>query len=463
MSVEAIITGDLAIQSPLPSGLLGAIRRDMTFANPEYLRMRQSGRDPRHVPRHIVAWTEEAERIRLPRGYGRRLHDLATTMGAPIRWDDRRIVRQAAYPDRLAGVTLRPYQRRAVEAACAVTQGVVVSPTGSGKTMTALEIIRRQGQSALVMVHNRELLRQWRAVIRQRLGVEAGIVGDGQWIVGQTVTVAMIQTLIARPEAATRLAQGIGLILADECHHLPAVSFGAVIGMFPAKWRYGFTATPDRRDGLGGMIHRLLGDVVATVSASEVLSIGGIVPVRIEALSTGCDFSRVDPARHGWGDFLGALAADDDRNRLIARIVRRVAGQRPTLILTDRVAHAEALAGQIPEGLLIHGGMTATRRKAAMAGIADAAVTIGTKGLLGEGLDISAWSALVLASPISGETPLKQAVGRVIRPAPGKVDGLVVDLVDDHPFAYGSFRKRRAVYNKNRWTVGRHKDEQQGQ
>lgn len=336
-----------------------------------------------------------------------------------------------------------------------MTQGVIVSPTGSGKTITALEIIRRQGQRAVVIVHNRELLRQWREVIQRHLGIQAGVIGDGRWSPGDQVTVAMIQTLASRQEAAVALGQEVGLVLADECHHSPMESFRQVIGLFPAKYRYGFTATAIRRDGLGEMIFRLLGDVVATVEPDEVLNIGGIVPVRIEELHTGMSLSGINPDVHGWTDLITAIILHPDRNALIADVARVVAVDRPTLILTDRVDHAEAVLGMVHGALMIHGGMPKKERQAAMERIPDSRITIGTKNLLGEGVDVSAWSALIMATPISGEVPLRQAIGRVIRPAPGKVDGLVVDLVDSHPFARGASRKRRRVYHAQEWTVGR--------
>ena len=80
-------------------------------------------------------------------------------------------------------------------------------------------------------------------------------------------------------------------------------------------------------------------------------------------------------------------------------------------------------------------------------------MTIGTKGLLGEGLDCSSWANLVLASPISGESPIQQAIGRVIRGGHGKTEGLVVDLVDPHAFGWSSFANRRKVYNMRNWPM----------
>ncbi len=77
-------------------------------------------------------------------------------------------------------------------------------------------------------------------------------------------------------------------------------------------------------------------------------------------------------------------------------------------------------------------------------------ITVATTSLIGEGIDVSSWGVLVLASPISSEIKLLQAIGRVIRQAPGKKVALIYDLKDDCGFSGASFKKRFAIYQKNK-------------
>ncbi|MBF0417967.1 MAG: DEAD/DEAH box helicase [Magnetococcales bacterium] len=352
-------------------------------------------------------------------------------------------------------VQLRGYQLRVIDKASMRTQGVIESPTGSGKTITALELIRRVGHRAVVLVHSQLLARQWGHVIKTILGLKAGQIGDGVWEEGAEITVAMMQTLVARPDQAKLFAQKIGMVVVDECHHAPATTFAKVIGMFPALHRFGFTATPDRGDGLGEIVNRLIGDTIAVVSPHEVQEVGGIVSVVVEAHRTGRTYSNVSPDdKRAYSKLLEAIVTDQGRNQMIARLAMSM-NARQTLVLTDRVEHAETLAGQIMGSLLVHGKLPAKERNERMSKMATAKVVVGTKGLLGEGLDCSVWDTLILATPISGETPLLQAVGRVIRPAPGKGKALVIDLVDDHPFTLGMWRKRSAVYRRREWAMHR--------
>ena len=128
--------------------------------------------------------------------------------------------------------------------------------------------------------------------------------------------------------------------------------------------------------------------------------------------------------------------------------------QGACLVLTDRIKHAEQLsemlnARNVPH-VLAHGQLKKKDRSEAMESMKSAQITIGTTSLLGEGLDIASWSFLVMAAPISSEVKLMQAVGRVVRPAPGKEKALIYDLKDDSAFAGSSFKKRFEIYKKNK-------------
>ncbi|MEO5334162.1 MAG: DEAD/DEAH box helicase [Magnetococcus sp. YQC-5] len=454
--IEATITGAITIQcvNPLTHQLLRQAMDENTFTNPDYAEAMKMGRITGKISKFITTYQQDPGSIIFPRGYGHRLFAMAASLKTQITWTDNRVMVPAAYPGSIHGIELRDYQIRVIDAALVGTQGVIVSPTGSGKTLTALELIRRRSQRSVILVHSQSLADQWRQVIQQRLGIIAGMIGGGAWAVGREITVAMMQTLIARPDDTKKFANVIGLVVVDECHHAPAGTFAQVIGMFPGKFRYGFTATPKRGDGLELVISRLLGNVVAIVHPGEVQQVGGIVQARVDVVDTGCLFAQLDPQKkNAWTDMVSALVVDRNRNLGIARLAMEQSRTRQTLVMTDRVEHAIALAELIPGSLLVHGKLPAKERQNRMAQLAIARVVVGTKGLLGEGLDCSVWSCLILASPISGATPLLQAVGRVIRPAPGKKDGLVLDLVDAHPFALGAFKKRATVYRQRQWPI----------
>ena len=223
---------------------------DNTFENPIFRSNQQNNRSNWDTERYIKTYHFEGENIVLPRGYMRDLLSVFRKQNIAPKIVDERASSYCIYPEKLNGIELRPYQQRAVDEAMHFDQGVIVSPTGSGKTILGLEILRQRQQKTLVLVHRSDLAKQWIDVIQERMGITAGLIGDGEWELGGQITIAMIQTLSAQEERTKTLSNTFGLILVDECHHIPAMSFFDVIGLMNAKFRYSLSATLERRDGL---------------------------------------------------------------------------------------------------------------------------------------------------------------------------------------------------------------------
>ncbi|CAK0741720.1 ATP-dependent DNA helicase UvsW [Gammaproteobacteria bacterium] len=428
-----------------PADLVRIVQEANTYPNPAYLEATRSGRSTRGIDCEIRTYQDLDGTMVLPRGY---FADLLA-LSPDFQVEDRRTDVRVDFP-LLQGVTLRSYQERAISDALKAEQGVIEAPTGAGKSLTGLGLLSHLGHRALLMVHSRELARQWREVIATRLGIEAGMVGAGQWEEGEIVTVAMLQTLHRNPERTRDMGKGYGVTLLDECHHVPALTFAEVLSWLPARYRYGLSATPHRRDGLDVLIHRVIGPTLSRVSREEVEMVGGTVPVMVKVLETNIDPGNVS----SWAEFIDSLTTNESRNRLIITTAERAAGRMSVLVLVERVQHAEALAAlaTIP-CVLVHGAMPAKERSAAIDALPLTRLTIGTVGMLGEGLDVASWGALVLASPVSSRVRLLQAFGRVVRPHAGKTRGYVADFLDSHPLAWASFRKRQAIYREQQISV----------
>ena len=99
--------------------------------------------------------------------------------------------------------------------------------------------------------------------------------------------------------------------------------------------------------------------------------------------------------------------------------------------------------------VLAHGKLPPEERESLMQRIKRSSITIGTTGLLGEGLDVAHWDTLILAAPVSSEAKLLQAIGRIVRPAQDKEIGIVYDLKDDCGFAGHSLKARLEIYKKH--------------
>lgn len=441
------ISEKILIQSP-PMNILSKIIETNRFPNPKFEANAKHG----HSNWNTVATIETYQKlsdgsILVPVGFLPALIGLCKELNFDTTIDDRRAEIPVVYPS-LKGVTLREYQDLAVVESMQSDQGVLVAPTGSGKTLIALELIRRRGQKSLILVHRSELAKQWAAKIKECLGIKVGMIGDGKWEIGNQVTIAMIQTLALHQERTKALSNTFGLIIADECHHTPADQFYSVLSLLAAKYRYGLSATPTRNDCLEKMIELVVGPTIVNVTREEVEGNGSIVPAVVFSVET-----RFYPGYlSSWSEYIESIASSNERNALILNLAQKSEGA--ALILVDRVSHAERLSGMLTQRkishVLAHGKINKKERESVMKRIKSSKITIGTSSLLGEGLDVSVWGTLIMGSPISSEIKLMQAIGRIVRPSPGKEKAIVLDLKDDCGFSGSSFNKRFEIYKKHK-------------
>ena len=155
----------------------------------------------------------------------------------------------------------RPYQREAVRAWLANGgRGVVVLPTGAGKTVLAYMAMEQAPVRTLVIVPTIDLLRQWRLGLVEKAGLpedSVGVVGGGERCV-RPVTV-MTYDSAAMPQ---RVLSDFGLLIVDEVHHLPAPTYRTIVNKAAAPWRLGLSATPERADGGHDDLDELIGPQV---------------------------------------------------------------------------------------------------------------------------------------------------------------------------------------------------------
>ena len=169
-----------------------------------------------------------------------------------------------------SSIVLRDYQEEALEAwSIEGHRGVIVLPTGAGKTVVAIKAIESLGEPTLIVVPTLVLVEQWRARLEEEFGVEVGVVGGGSREV-RPLTVITYDSAVLRSE---ELGNRFDLLVFDEVHHLPAASYRRIGTLYAAPYRMGLTATLSREDGGHVSLMDYVGRIVYEMEVDELAGV----------------------------------------------------------------------------------------------------------------------------------------------------------------------------------------------
>lgn len=160
----------------------------------------------------------------------------------------------------------RPYQTEALEAWKPRGRGVVVLPTGAGKSHLAVMAIDAKRRSTLVIAPTLDLVRQWYDTLRTAFATDVGIIGGGDYSLAP-LTVTTYDSAYIHMQ---NVGASFGLVIFDECHHLPGASYALSARLSLAPFRLGLTATPERADGRERDLDELIGPLVYRRDVTEL-------------------------------------------------------------------------------------------------------------------------------------------------------------------------------------------------
>jgi superfamily II DNA or RNA helicase len=379
-----------------------------------------------------------------------------------------------------------PHQREALLAwKQAKRQGVVVLPTAAGKTYLAQMALACTPRSTLIIVPTLDLLHQWYAQIELAFPeVEVGLLGGGS----KDRTPILIATYHSAAIHSETLGNRYGLLIFDECHHLPSDFFRKIAEDAIAPYRLGLTATPDRSDGSHAELTNLIGPVVYQKTAQELaggtLAAHEIKQIKVklspeekrlydQAIQTRNEFLR--DARislgslNGWQLFVQASAKSAAGRR--AMLAHRQAKEISLGTAGKLRVLAELIAEHYPESILVFTNDNNTVYRISQDFLIPAIThqtpvkerhniltrfrtgeykVIVTSHVLNEGVDVPEARIAIILSGTGSVREYIQRLGRILRKGTGaNKQAILYEIIAEDTSEEQTSKRRRSQENSN--------------
>ena len=450
---------------------LNQLKRLAAFKNPEFykaqaMRMSTYGKD-----RVICCADETEEYLCLPRGSKTDLNAFLEGQGITVNYVDKRNCGRKIAVEFIG--SLRDEQPQALENLLKHDIGVLSGTTAFGKTIVAIKVIAERKVNTLILVDRVNLVSQWENRLSEFLTINEalpeqdnngekkrgrkkvrsviGHIKAGKDNLSGIIDIAVMQSLNKKGEIRECI-KNYGMIIIDECHHVSAFSFEAILKSANAKYVYGLTATPARKDGHHPIIFMQCGPIRYRDDAkkqAEKRPFEHYIIPRFTSLRVPLDTSEEDLSIQ---ELYSEIVGNELRNQfIIDDVVKCHQNGGNCLVLTERTAHvallAKSLRKEIPDVIALTGGMGSKETREVLSAIAETPpeqhlTLVATGKYIGEGFDEPRLDTLFLAMPISWKGTLQQYAGRLHRLFESKREVQVYDYVDIH------VRKLERMYNK---------------
>ena len=349
--------------------------------------------------------------------------------------------------------------------------GTLSATTAFGKTVFAIAMIAERKVNTLILVHRKSLLDQCKNHLENFLEINEVVVNDGKKRMSKKqqspigtlysgknsthsiIDIALIQSCFDGNDVSS-FVENYGMVIVDECHHVSSVSFEQVLRKVKAKYVYGLTATPIRKDGHQPIIFMQCGKIRFTADAQSQMNNQSFSRILIPHFTTFRNISSDDKT---YTQIVETISKDEVRNKLIIDDVHKaiVEGRTP-IVLTSLTSHVRVLADMLlpysDNVITLVGADSAKEKRCAMERLQNMPVTeslviVATGKYIGEGFDYPRLDTLFLVLPISWKGNIAQYAGRLHRDCNGKSEARIYDYVDIRvPRCESMYRKRLKGY-----------------
>lgn len=453
----------------LSAKVVNHLKRLAAFKNPEFYAKLGMRLPVYNLPR-IISCSELADNyLMLPRGCEEAAVDFFKSNGVEVGVEDK--TNPGHRIDVEFNGSLYEEQQRAIGALEAHRCGTLYATTAFGKTVTAAALIAQKKINTLILVHTKALLDQWRERLKEYLSTDFqpeqqpkgrgrrkkfqqfGALSSTENTLNGKIDIALLQSCMSDNEVK-QLVRDYGMVIVDECHHAPAVNFERVLREVNARYVYGLTATPIRKDGHQPIIFMQCGEIRYTSDSKSQQAQQSFRRLLIPRFTSHRNL-KADGGNYV--QVIDELIENESRNRLILDdVASNLTVGRTPIILTARTAHVDLLVAECrkicPNVVRLVGNDSAKVKREAMARLSRVSnekplVVVATGKYVGEGFDLPRLDTLMLALPVSWKGLIAQYTGRLHRNYPDKTETRIYDYIDLRvPICDSMYRKRLHGY-----------------
>ncbi len=424
----------------------------------------------------FATWDDRIEKFRLPAFQYRVFLEAMRAEGVAV-------VDKAKGFDALsltAGLELTPYphQKEALAAwQRAGRRGVVVLPTGAGKTYVAQLAMQATPRSTLILVPTLDLMHQWYAhLVAAFPDAEVGLLGGGS----KDRTPILVSTYDSAAIHAETLGNRYGLLIFDECHHLPSEFYRVVAEYSLAPYRLGLSATPERSDGKHETLETLIGSIVYRRAPEDLVgsALAEHRVVQLKVKLSDAERARYDACiamrnaflgkrgirlgtLEGWGHFVresarssegraamlahrearGLAFGTEGKLRVLADLLAQHYPDR-TLVFTDDNATVYRISQDFLLPAITHQTKVKERHDTLERFRSGEYPILVTSKVLNEGVDVPEAKVAVVLSGTGSSREYVQRLGRILRRREGKL-AILYEVIAEDTSEEGVSRRRR--------------------
>ena len=334
---------------------------------------------------------------------------------------------------------VRDYQYKAIYEALKKKRKLLLSPTGSGKSLMIYSVVRfleSNNHKTLILVPTTSLVEQiYKDFISYGWDAEKychKIYSGKEKITDADVVISTWQSIYKLPK---KYFDDFTAVIGDEAHLFKAKSLISIMTkLHNAEYRIGFTGTLDGTKTNKLVLEGLFGPVQSVTKTDNLMRKGYLSHLKIKILLLKHEFRKFNT----YQEEMDYIISHPKRNNLIKNLVRELDGN--SLILFSMVErHGQVLYDLINNSVegkkvfFVHGGIDVEERESIrqIAEEEDNAIIIASYGTFSTGINIKNLHNVIFASPSKSRVRNLQSIGRVLRVKSGKTHATLYDIADD--------------------------------